>query len=102
MTKHLIQKKSTENILITNETEKIDSTENNPNNTNTIEVKDQNPIIKTDSKNSEVKDQNPIIKTDSRKSHDKIKDKNNKNSNKSNCKDCLCSVFNYWWNLLKD
>ena len=86
MTKHLIQKKSTENILITNETEKIDSTENNPNNTNTIEVKDQNPIIKTDS----------------RKSHDKIKDKNNKNSNKSNCKDCLCSVFNYWWNLLKD
>ena len=83
MTKHLIQKKSTENILITNETEKIDSTENNPNNTNTIEVKDQNPIIKTDS----------------RKSHDKIKDKNNKNSNKSNCKDCLCSVFNYWWNL---
>jgi hypothetical protein len=79
LTKHLIQKKSTENILITNETEKIDSTENNPNNTNTIEVKDQNPIIKTDS----------------RKSHDKIKDKNNKNSNKSNCKDCLCSVFNY-------
>jgi hypothetical protein len=79
LTKHLIQKKSTENILITNENEKIDSTENNPNNTNTIEVKDQNPIIKTDS----------------RKSHDKIKDKNNKNSNKSNCKDCLCSVFNY-------
>ena len=79
MTKHLIQKKSTENILITNENEKIDSTENNPNNTNTIEVKDQNPIIKIDS----------------RKSHDKIKDKNNKNSNKSNCKDCLCSVFNY-------
>jgi len=57
----------------------VDSTDNNPNDTNTTALKDQNPIIKTDAI----------------KSHDKMKAKNKKNSDKSNCKDFLCSVFNY-------
>jgi len=60
------------------QSDKVDSTDNSPNDTNTPALKDQNPIIKTDSK----------------KSIDKIKDKNNKNSNISNCKNWFCSVFN--------
>jgi len=57
----------------------VNSTDNNPNDTNTTALKDQNPINKTDSK----------------KRHDKIKAKKLKNSDNSNCKDKICSVFNY-------